>query len=97
MFFFQTVVTKILIDVRSLISKDKSSLATWHPIFGWYKENCDSLLNVSILHVNKELQVLWKRSTIEILFQSLPPLQTESEKQTVKNKGSYVKVVTAWK
>jgi hypothetical protein len=69
------------------VSKDKSSLASWHPIFGWYKENCDSQLNASIRHVTKQLQVLWKRSTIEVLFQSLPPLQLEAEKATAKNKG----------
>ncbi|CAB3994760.1 Ubiquitin- ligase E3B [Paramuricea clavata] len=84
---FLSGVTKILADLRSFVSKDKSSLASWHPIFGWYKETCDSQLNSSIRHVTKQLQVLWKRSTIEVLFQSLPPLQLDAEKATAKNKA----------
>ena len=84
---FLSVTTKILADIRSFVSQDKSPLASWHPIFGWYKENCDSQLNVSISRVTKQLQVLWKRDTIQIFFQSLPSLQLEAEKTTAKNKA----------
>ena len=88
-FLSQSVVIKILADLQTFVSKDKSSLASWHPIFGWYKENCDLHLKASISYVTKQLQVLWKRSTIEILFHSLPPLQTDTERTATKTKGNF--------
>ena len=81
--------TKILLELQSFVCKEQSGVTSWHPIFGWFKQSVDSRLNTSSLLVTKQLQILWKRSTIELLFQFLPPLQMTTEKKAINNKGLF--------
>ncbi|XP_020631796.1 ubiquitin-protein ligase E3B-like isoform X1 [Orbicella faveolata] len=82
---FVEVVTKLLSYCQSYIAKKQSNLTNWHPILGWFKQPSDERLNNSIPHVRKQLQSLWRRKAVNLLFEDLLII-SESENSELKNK-----------
>ncbi|KAL9980647.1 hypothetical protein ACROYT_G009257 [Oculina patagonica] len=82
---FVEVVTKLLNYCQSYVAKKQSNLTNWHPILGWFKQPTDDRLNNSIPHVRKQLQSLWRRKVVNLLFEDLLIL-SESENNETKNK-----------
>lgn len=82
---FIEVVTKLLYYCQSYVAKKQSNLTNWHPVLGWFKQPTDERLNSSISHVRQQLQSLWSRKVVNLLFEDLM-VMTETENQEAKNR-----------
>lgn len=87
---FIEIVTKLLHYCHSYVAKKQSNLTNWHPVLGWFKQPSDERLSSSISHVRKQLQSLWRRKVVNLLFEDLLLLsQHEDEDPRAKeDKGS---------
>ncbi|XP_031572556.1 ubiquitin-protein ligase E3B-like [Actinia tenebrosa] len=90
---FIVVVSRVLLYCQSYVAKKQSSLTNWHPLLGWFKQNTDQRLNDSIPHVTKQLQILWHRSTVQLLFEDLKAVtdldkEAQSREQNRKDSKS---------
>lgn len=87
---FVEVMTKLLNYCHSYVAKKQSNLTNWHPVLGWFKQPSDERLNTSISHVRMQLQSLWKRKVVNLLFEDLLILSQVDDKdsKTKEDKGN---------
>jgi len=75
---FVEIVLRILQHCQSYVVKKQSNLTKWHPILGWFMQTEDtSWISDTMTHVTLQLQLLWKRQMVDILFAQLPSLDED--------------------
>eukprot|EP00795_Rhopilema_esculentum_P015545 gene15545-6809_t len=72
------VILGILKHCQTYVVKKQSNLTKWHPVLGWFMQADDtSWISDTMVHVNSQLRLLWKRQMVDILFASLPNVAVE--------------------